>query len=215
MLKKHRLQTECLASDARRTRHTSGHRCQHTRHLSREKKRHYSSRTAGCLSGTSDCDAIGQRTFIPRSHVSNITNSSRPCHHQPFPSQTATTEHGFLFLPLSPILVHSVSLPERYAGGRGLTFTLAASWCRARVDRARLTTHRRRGQHTVCIPCSRAHFGRLTTACVSPPGDGAVSIGSHMQQDMGNSEAPPHQGAPFPCLNTVHVRKPRSTKNWR
>ena len=52
---------------------------------------------------------------------------------------------------------------------RGLTFTsarvLVSSTCRL----ARLATHRRTRPHLVCIPCSYAHFGRVTTACVSWP----------------------------------------------
>ena len=36
----------------------------------------------------------------------------------------------------------------------------------------------------MCGPCSRAHFGCVPTACVSSPRDWAVSIGSHMQQNM-------------------------------
>ena len=59
---------------------------------------------------------------------------------------------------------------------------------------------------------SRAHFDRATTACVSSPRDWAVSVGSHMQQDMGISQAPPHPRAPFPWFDAVHFRKPRSPK---
>ena len=34
---------------------------------------------------------------------------------------------------------------------------------------ARLPTHRQKEPHQVCCPCSRAHLGRVATACVSPP----------------------------------------------
>ena len=37
---------------------------------------------------------------------------------------------------------------------------------------------------TQCSLCSWAHFGCLTTACLSSLGNGAVSISSHMQQDI-------------------------------
>ena len=70
--------------------------------------------------------------------------------------------------------------------------------------------HRR----SVCSPCFRAHFGRLTTACVSSPRDWTVHIGSHKQQDTCISSAPPHPCAPCPSFLSVHVSKPRS-KKWR
>ena len=56
------------------------------------------------------------------------------------------------------------------------------------------------------------------TLAVRPPHvrhrhrDRAVSRGSHMQQDMDISQAPPHLGAPFLLFDAVHVRKPRSNK---
>ena len=68
-------------------------------------------------------------------------------------------------------------------------------------------------EHTLCV--SRA---RTPILAVQPPHvchrqrDWAVSIGSHMQQDMGISSAPPHLGAAFPLFDAVHVRKPRSKK---
>ena len=79
--------------------------------------------------------------------------------------------------------------------GRGLAFTFARVLVRAPIDGpgSKPTDI---GDHSVCTPCSRAHFGRVTTACVSSPRDWAVSIGSHMQQDMDISKAPPHLGAP-------------------
>ena len=50
--------------------------------------------------------------------------------------------------------------------------------------------------HTLCVIRALVPtFGRATTACVSSPRDWAVSMGSHMQQDMGISQAPPHLGA--------------------
>ena len=54
-------------------------------------------------------------------------------------------------------------------------------------------------------PCNHRTCHRLR--------DGAVSIGSHMQQGMEISLVPPHLGAPFPLFDTVQVRKPRSKKN--
>ena len=60
--------------------------------------------------------------------------------------------------------------------------------------------------HTlVCSPCSYAIFGRCDAACVSSPRDWAVSVGSHMQQDIGVSRAPPHASALLPLLEAVDV----------
>ena len=62
--------------------------------------------------------------------------------------------------------------------------------------------------HTLCV--IRA---LVPTVAVQPPHvchrqkDWAVSMGSHMQQVMGMSWAPPHLGAPFLLLQTVHVKK--------
>ena len=61
-----------------------------------------------------------------------------------------------------------------------------------------------------CSPCSRAHFGRVATACVSSPRDWAVSIGSHMQHDTDVSKVPPNLGAPITLFDAVQVRKQRS-----
>ena len=46
-------------------------------------------------------------------------------------------------------------------------------------------------------------LGLVATACVSSPRDWAVSVGSHMQQDVEMSLAPPHPGAPFHALEAV------------
>ena len=58
-------------------------------------------------------------------------------------------------------------------------------------------------------PCSYALFGRVSTACVSSPGDWAaswaVSIASHTQQYVVISHAPPRPRAPFSALGTFHV----------
>ena len=84
--------------------------------------------------------------------------------------------------------------------------------CSSTYRWARLATHRHEGPHQECSPCSHAHSGRFTTACVSSPRDWAVSIGSHMQQDMDISTAPPHLGTLLPLFDPVHVRKPRCQK---
>ena len=120
------------------------------------------------------------------------------CHHQPFPSQTAITEdntiHGMFLLSLCHLFFffHFI-LACSLAQGVGVLRPLQpASLFRALVDGSG----------------SRAHFDRATTACVSSPRDWAVSVGSHMQQDMGISQAPPHPEAPFPWFDAVHFRKP-------
>ena len=63
--------------------------------------------------------------------------------------------------------------------------------------------------HTMCTPCSDAHFVRATTACVSSPRDWAVSKGSHTQLDTVVSSTPPRLGAPFPWLRTCRNLDPR------
>ena len=55
--------------------------------------------------------------------------------------------------------------------------------CSSTCRWARLATHRHTGTTQLRSPCSHAHFGRATAACVSSPRDRAVSVGSHMQQD--------------------------------
>ena len=78
---------------------------------------------------------------------------------------------------------------------------------------AKLATHGNSEPHFVRIPCSYAHFDPLDhRTCVIAKETGPVSIGAHMQQDIGISEAPPRLGAPFPLFDTVHVRKRRSKK---
>ena len=69
---------------------------------------------------------------------------------------------------LSVFLTFSFSffLPVCCASGRGLTFTFARVLVSSTYRWARPAT-RRRGPHEVCCPCSHAHFGRVTTACVS------------------------------------------------
>ena len=52
---------------------------------------------------------------------------------------------------------------------RGLTFTSAHVFVPSTCRWARLSTHRHNGPHQVCSPCSLAHLGRATTACVSSP----------------------------------------------
>ena len=57
--------------------------------------------------------------------------------------------------------------------------------------------------YTLCVVRALTPpFGRAASACVSSPRDWIVSVGSHMQQDMDMSEAPPRPGAPLPRLRT-------------
>ena len=71
--------------------------------------------------------------------------------------------------------------------------------CSSTCRWARLATHRHWRLLVPTLAASPPH--------VSPPRDWAVSSGSHMQQDMGFCQAPPHLGAPFPLFDTVHVRR--------
>ena len=112
------------------------------------------------------------------------------------------------FLPLSLFFISSLylSLCLYVAhGGRCLSSTFA----RVLVS----ITYRWDRLPTPCGPCSRAHFGRLATACVSSPRDWTVSIGSHMQQNIDMFKAPPHLGAPIPLFG--HRSHLKSTKKCR
>ena len=53
--------------------------------------------------------------------------------------------------------------------GRGSHFDFCPRPCSSTCRWARLATHRHIGPHFVCIPCSHAHLGLFTTACVSAP----------------------------------------------
>ena len=61
------------------------------------------------------------------------------------------------------------SLFRSHTRGRGLTFTSAHVLVRAPVDGPGFPPTDISGPHSVCRPCSRAHFGRVPTACVSSP----------------------------------------------
>ena len=81
-------------------------------------------------------------------------------------------------------LPHSLSLClSDFTWCPGFTFTSAHVLVPVLVDGLRFPPTDKR-DHLVCSLCSRAHFGRVPTACVSSPRDGAVSTGAHMQQDM-------------------------------
>ena len=93
------------------------------------------------------------------------------------------------------IAVHrpfSVSLPVHCTRGRGLTFTLARVLVSSTYQWARLATHRPQGTHNT----SCAARALVPTLAAQPPhvchrqGDWAVSVGSHMQQDIDISNAP-------------------------
>ena len=120
-----------------------------------------------------------------------------------------------LFSTLFTTLPLSFSLPVYlHKGSRGLTFTSARVLVSSTNRWPRLATHRRRGPRK-CVLCAQ-----VPALAVQPPHvchrqrDSALSVGSHMPQDMGVSEAPPHLGGPFPLCDTRHVRKPLS-KKWR
>ena len=85
--------------------------------------------------------------------------------------------------------------------------------CLSAIRWAMLATHRHIGPHSVCIPRART-----PTLAVQPHmchrQREAVSSGSHMQQDMGISLAPPHLGAPFNCLTPCTLEN-HDPKNWR
>ena len=69
------------------------------------------------------------------------------------------------------------------------------------------------GPHSVCKPCSRAHFWPCNhRMCVIAERLSSLHGLAHAQQDIGISYAPLHLGAPFLLLQTVHVAKPQSKK---
>ena len=99
----------------------------------------------------------------------------------------------------------SVFLPVCSARCQGLTFTFARVLVWALIDGpgAQPTDTE---DHTLCAACAL-----VPTLAVWPlhvchrQRDSAVSIGSHMQQDMDTSKAPPPLSAPWPLPETVHA----------
>ena len=77
-----------------------------------------------------------------------------------------------LFEPTDKLKVRLFGAPMRLAEAHkvsGSHVHVCPRPCSSTYRLARITTHRRREPHSVCCPCSHAHFGRLTTACVSSP----------------------------------------------
>ena len=66
------------------------------------------------------------------------------------------------------------------------------------------------GPRSVCNPCSRAQFGRATTACVSSPKRLSSLHGLAHAAGHGCFSRASTPGAPFLLHQTVHVTKPRS-----
>ena len=117
------------------------------------------------------------------------------------------------FLPLTSYFSLTLSLCLfTFTRGRGLTLILARFLVRALVDGPSFPLTDMKDHTPVRSPCSRAHFGRVTTACVSSPRDWAVSTGSHMQQGMDISQAPPHLGAPIPLFEFRSRQKTTTQK---
>ena len=123
--------------------------------------------------------------------------------------------HVAIYLPECSLPTHvnfdSAVLSGLDFSSRLLTFTEGSGSCvrfchvfvRAHVDGpGSQPTHRRIGPHFACIPCSHARFGSASTACVSSP--------KRLGCLHGLAKAPPATRS-F-CLNTIHIRKPRSTK---
>ena len=116
-------------------------------------------------------------------------------------------------LPLTSYFSLTLSLCLfTFTRGRGLTLILARFLVRALVDGPNFPPTDMKDHTSVRSPCSRAHFGRVTTACVSSPRDWAVSTGSHMQQGMDISQAPPHLGAPIPLFEFRSRQKTTTQK---
>ena len=97
--------------------------------------------------------------------------------------------------------------------GRCLTFTSARVFFKLIYGPSCQPTDTK--NHTQRSPCSDSPVARVATACVSSPRDRAVSISSHVQQDMVTSVAPPRVGAPCSFVRTVHGRKTWIHQHWR
>ena len=148
-------------------------------------------------SATSSCDM--EELVATRKSVICVNNGT--------PRLAVETRDDLDVAGLRPVHTHK---------GSGSSVDFRPRPCPGTYRWARLATHRHGGPRSVSIPYSHAHFGRFTTACVSSPRDWAVSIGSHMQQDMGVSIAPPHLVAPIPLFE--HRSRLKTTilqKNWR
>ena len=96
-----------------------------------------------------------------------------------------------------------------------LTFAFARVLVRARIDRPSQQPNDTEDHATLRGPCSHAPFIRVPTACVSSPRDRAVSNGSHMQQDTGNTPAPPRLSALFCDMFLTVGHKDQDSENRR
>ena len=119
---------------------------------------------------------------------------------------------------------------EIAAGGHPFSLFLSPSLClfhlhkgsgsyvhlcpRPCFDHASMGQTRNPTQRTTQVrtPCSGAHIGLQPPHVCHRQRDWAVSVGSHMQQNMGISQAPPHLRAPLLLFDAVYVRKQRSKK---
>ena len=77
---------------------------------------------------------------------------------------------------------------------------------------ARFSTHRHNGPHSVCNPCSRAHFGHVTAACVIAKETGQFPEARTCSRTWTFPRRLHILGAPLSLSFTVHLRKPRYKK---
>ena len=117
----------------------------------------------------------------------------------------------FLFLFSFFFVVDIRKKKGSHSQGVGSHFDFCPRPCPSTCRWVRLATRRHIGPHFVKIPCSRAHLGRATAACVSSPK--RRSIGSHMQQDMGFSKARPQLDAPIRLFEYRSLQKTTIQKN--
>ena len=95
---------------------------------------------------------------------------------------------------------------------RGLAFIFARVLVRAPISWPG-SQHTDIGHHSVCTPCSRAHFGRVTTACVSSPKRLGLSPLARTCSRTWIFQRRLHIWALRSLrLNTTHLRKPPSKK---
>ena len=107
-----------------------------------------------------------------------------------------------LFQVKSSIVLSGLVLSSRlFAYKRsGSHFHFCPRPCSRHLSMGQAATPHRHGTTSHFSPCSDASFGRVSNACVSSPKDWAVSISSHMQEDMVISLARFHART-VPCQN--------------
>ena len=102
------------------------------------------------------------------------------------------------FCTLFAILSISFPLPVHFHKGSRSHVYFCPRLCSITYRWAEDTPPTDAEDKTLCVARALMPLlGLVATACMSSPRDWAVSVGSHMQQDVEMSLAPPHPVAPF------------------